>query len=375
MFLGSSANAPMTSSMPASNFLPSHSLASESTRSLDLSSPSALLPRGGMPTSLIGNKRKQPEDETENDEVQIQSDGNSKETPAVLRAAIVSPATALSQVRLGVPKVASHFEFSPGGDSDLVLEARNGTSQSTPARITLSRGKSVLWVDYIPRAVLLMTGNDFGYAAACEDGSLITWTKQGRRLLPPLVLEAQPCFLESQSQYLLCITSVGMVHIWYSLLPSYLNHRNLNVHSSPHPPVSLAPILDAASTQAGEPVGSPNITNAGITRSGYPIITLGNGDAYTYSREMYTWLRVSESWWAIVSQYWDASGLKPPSGNNSQGTIGIMERRTDDEVLKMGRGRYLQRVLKATMMRDGFKGLETAVSIGHLEVIGFACPI
>jgi TUP1-like enhancer of split len=28
-------------------------------------------------------------------------------------------------------------------------------------------------------------------------------------------LEAQPCLLESQGQYMLCITSVGMMHIWY----------------------------------------------------------------------------------------------------------------------------------------------------------------
>lgn len=106
----------------------------------------------------------------------------------------------------------------------------------------------------------------------------------------------------------------------------------------------------------------------GITRAGYPVVSLGNGDAYTYSRDMYTWMRLSESWWAVTSQYWDASGLKPPVGSNVQGTIGLIERRTDDEVLKMGRGRYLQRILKTNMLKEGFKGLETAVSIGHLEV-------
>ena len=97
-------------------------------------------------------------------------------------------------------------------------------------------------------------------------------------------------------------------------------------------------------------------------------MTLGNGDAYTYSRDMYTWLRLSESWWAVTSQYWDASALKPPPGSTVQGVLGLIERRTDDEVLKMGRGRYLQRILKTTMLKEGFKGLETAVSIGHLEV-------
>jgi protein HIRA/HIR1 len=148
------------------------------------------------------------------------------------------------------------------------------------------------------------------------------------------------------------------------------DNRNLKLRNSPHPPVSLAPILDSASISLTEPIGSTNITNVGITRGGYPVITLGNGDAYTYSRDMYEWMRVSESWWAVSSQYWDASGLRPPAGSNVQGTIGVIERRTDDMVLKMGRGRYLQRILKTTMLKEGFKGLETSVSIGHLEVIG-----
>jgi protein HIRA/HIR1 len=149
------------------------------------------------------------------------------------------------------------------------------------------------------------------------------------------------------------------------------NVRNLKTRTSPYPPVSLAAILDSASLSLTEPIGSVNITNVGITRAGHPVITLANGDAYTYSPDMFTWLRLSESWWALSSQYWDASGLKPPAGSNIQGTVGLIERRTDDEVLKMGRGRYLQRILKTTMLKEGFKGLETAVSIGHLEVSSF----
>jgi protein HIRA/HIR1 len=278
----------------------------------------------------------------------------------------------------------THFDYEIGEKTGLLLEAKNGESkngesktgeaknvgvgQSNPSRITLSKGKIVVWVDYIPRAVLLMTSNDIGYAAACEDGSVITWTKTGRRLLPPIILESQACFLESKGQYMLCITSIGMLHIWYCVFSIILTRRNLKLQNSPHPPVSLAPILDSASISLTEPIGSANITNVGITRGGCPVVTLGNGDAYTYSRDMFTWLRLSESWWAVTSQYWDASGLKPPPGSNVQGTLGLIERRTDDEVLKMGRGRYLQRIVKTTMLKEGFKGLETAVSIGHLEV-------
>lgn len=221
MFLGTSANTPIASSMPESRLLPAQNLASETNRTLDLSSPSAALPRGGMPTMVIGNKRKQPdsaEDEADT-AVSTQADGVAKEpqqVPAVLRPVIVSPASSVSQVRLGVPRVMSHFEFTPsrGEKSGVLLEARNGSGQANPTRISLSKGKSIVWVDYIPRAALLMTGNDIGYAAGCEDGSLITWNKTGRRLLPPIILEAQPCFLESEGNYLMCITSIGMLHVW-----------------------------------------------------------------------------------------------------------------------------------------------------------------
>ena len=165
---------------------------------------------------VIGNKRKN-EESTEDGNQSAQPNGVPKgpqEVPSVLRPAIVSPSTSVSQVRLGVPQVMSHFAYTVREKTDLVLEARNGAGQANPSRVTLSSGKSIVWVDYIPRAVLLMTGNDVGFAAACEDGSIITWTKTGSKLLPPIMVEAQPCFLESQGPYMLCITSVGMLHVW-----------------------------------------------------------------------------------------------------------------------------------------------------------------
>jgi protein HIRA/HIR1 len=178
---------------------------------------------------VVGNKRKQTEsiEDDFDGSLATQTNGVSKEgqvVPSVLRPAIISPAAGVSQVRLGVPRVMSHFDYTPGEKTGVLLEARNGAGQSNPSKVTLSKGKTIAWADYLPRAVLLMTGNDVGYAAACEDGSVITWTKAGRRLLPPIILEAQPCFLESQGHYMLCITSVGMLHIWYCL------SRDLFIH-------------------------------------------------------------------------------------------------------------------------------------------------
>lgn len=81
---------------------------------------------------------------------------------------------------------------------------------------------------------------------------------------------------------------------------------------------------------------------------------------------MYSWLKVSEAWWAVGSQYWDSSGFKGVKGKS--GIIGMLERRTDDEVMKLGRGRFLQRIVKSAMLLEGYEGFETSVSISHLEV-------
>lgn len=38
-----------------------------------------------------------------------------------------------------------------------------------------------VWVDYVPSAVLQMTGNKHFCAVGCEDGSIIIYSQAGRR--------------------------------------------------------------------------------------------------------------------------------------------------------------------------------------------------
>ncbi|KAI1501397.1 TUP1-like enhancer of split-domain-containing protein [Biscogniauxia marginata] len=383
---------------------------------LDLSKPYDGLPEGGLAAMLLGNKRKAISVEGEDDEEQpskrqatgpraIMRNGvdglepaaleppihGLVPTPEYLRPAVLNPSIAVSQVRLAVPKVRSHIlrplergvlledsslEEASKYPENVILEAKNPVSIRDPSHITATKRGTILWEDYLPRAIILVTGSKKFWAAACEDGSVYTWTPAGRRLINAMVLESQPVLLECRGWWLLCITAVGMCYVW-----------NINTLSSPHPPVSLAPILEIAisSLQAHHAMPGPGVTSAHLNSNGHIIVTLTNGDGYCYSPGMYSWQRLSESWWAVGSQYWNSNdssvgslqttavgSVTPADGKGDEATVSagiipFLERHTTNEFLLKGRAYTLQRLIKALLSRDGFEAFESSVSIAHLE--------
>ena len=409
---------------------------------LDLSKPFDGLPPGGLAALLLGNKRKMAvlegvEDDHIDKKLAIaRKDGavpivtntpnglvpakatsgpaGQQPTPDFIRPAVTNPSLSISQVRLAVPKIRSHIvrsftkdgSLEKDGPSDtnsangnfraqpsynLLFEARNPTQPSPtgrpqdqePCRITVTQGGQPRFQDYLPKSVLLMTGNLRYWAAACEDGSIYAWSPSGRRLLNALILESQPVILDCQSQYLLCITSVGMCYVW-----------DMRTLTSPHPPVSLAPILDIAIHSLTDHVTrAPAITGARLNSEGRIIVTLTNGEGYAYNPAMYVWQRLSELWWMVGSQYWNttdtsvgnlhstsalgsnhhsttdpsSSSSTISSTNLSAGVLPYLERATTTATLARGRARFLQQLVKQLLSREGFEGFESAVSIAHLE--------
>lgn len=417
------------SSLPKPQLMSSVSQASRNDApqtTLDLSKPFDGLPRGGLASLLLGNKRKFAEIEGDDDhraEKRIASVQQSGATPIVmntanglvpasasgkymtetaepLRPAIVNPSLTTSQVRLAVPLVRTvivrpldpNTSQEPEGqqtdssdESSIVFEARNASGPARtgraqdrePTRLNVSRRGQSIWQDYLPRAVLLVTGNHNFWAAACEDGSVHVWTPAGRRLINALILEAQPVIMDCRGWWLLCVNAVGVCYVW-----------NIKTLSSPHPPVSLAPILDIAVTaQQGHTTNGPAVMFARLNSQGRIIVGLSNGDGFSYSQSMYIWQRLSEPWWAVGSQYWNtadssistvqpttnrsngASGsdddLKPE--NLSAGIIPLLERNTTTQSLLRGRAYFLQRLVKTLLVAEGYEGFESSVSVAHLE--------
>jgi protein HIRA/HIR1 len=386
---------------------------------LDLSRPFDGLPRGGIASLLLGNKRKAIALDGEEDEdtaakrpargpIPIVTDGpNGVElaqttaplqgivpTPEYLRPVVLNPSISTSGVRLAVPKVRTYIlrplergvlqpdttlEDATKIPENIILEAKNPASIREPSHITASKRGAILWQDYLPRAVILVTGSKYFWAAACEDSTIYVWTPAGRRLLNALLLEMQPVILECREHWLMCVTAAGLVHVW-----------NIKTMAAAHPPVSLAPVLEIATTPLAQhgPTPGPGITSASLNSLGNIVVTVSNGDGYFYSSDMQAWQRVSEAWWAVGSQYWNSndssvSALQSTavgpvtdpkategdkdSVNISAGIIPHLERHTTTDFLLKGRAFTLQRIVKALLSKDGFEDFESSVSIAHLE--------
>ena len=390
---------------------------------LDLSKPVDGLPKGGIAALLLGNRRKLAAIEGDEDGLAEKRVANASRdgatpimentpdglvlakatpapagqtpTPEFIRPAVTNPALSVSQVRLAVPKVRaaviqrhggqrnsgsaeSGEKVNAGTQTELVFEARNPTGPSPtgrfedrePARLAVTRKGQPIWQDFLPKSVLLATGGYRFWAAACEDGSVYAWTPSGRRLLNAVVLESQPVILDSRDSWLLCVTAAGLCYVW-----------NMKDLTSPHPPVSLAPILDVATqTLQSHTTKAPAVTSARLNSEGRVVVTLTNGDGYAYSPHLFAWQRLSEVWWAVGSQYWNTTDtpvgdLNPssrpaaddPATNLSAGIIAHLERQTTNEALVRGRAYFLQRLVKQLLPREGYENFESSVSIAHLE--------
>lgn len=396
---------------------------------LDLSKPYDGFPKGGLASMLVGNKRRFADLEGDDDR-QIEqrlaadvqpggasivlnsekglippsaSDGKplrNEETSKVLRPAIVNAALSVSQVRLAVPKIRSIIVRTMDGSeppqngvdantgkaaiSDtVILEARNTSGSrignaiyKDPTRISCTSKGQLLWQDFLPKSVLIVTGNPNFFAAACEDGSLYVWSPAGRRTVSAMILESQACIMDCRGWYLMCISAVGMCYIW-----------NIKTMAAAHQPISLAPILDIAAYAQGPHITrSPGIVFARLNSAGRMVVAMSNGEGFTYNHDMCIWQRISEAWWGVASQYWNTTDAsvgnirsskdKTPAvekddevsiENISAGIIPTLERNTTNQCLLQGRAFHLQRLMKALISAEGFEALESSASIAHLE--------
>ena len=103
-----------------------------------------------------------------------------------------------------------------------------------PSEVTFFQGKTSQWMDYIQSPALAVAGSSRFCAVGMEDATVNVYSHTGRRydffcetslreaditrlfrLMPTLVLSSPCAFLEGCKQYLLAITTSGLLHTWY----------------------------------------------------------------------------------------------------------------------------------------------------------------
>ncbi|KAK3845554.1 MAG: WD40-repeat-containing domain protein [Linnemannia gamsii] len=261
--------------------------------------PSTSIPEGGFPTVVVGTKRK---DAPANGSVPSGAPAKrgpengvkgkmvaQKEEEVAPRNAVSSPLLAVSRVRLGVPRVRANITRNRAG-----LECHNSVTGAKPNKVIYSQKGSPVWVDYLPSPVLLMTGNSQFSAVTCEDGGLYIYSPSGRRLMPCIQLEAAATLLECDSEYLLCLTSCGLVSTWNVI-------QQVAILAS----VSISPLLQPTIHAADAASSSVSITSATVRQNGLPLLTTSAGHGYTYHEGMKVWVKVVDPWFAKSSFFSD----------------------------------------------------------------------
>jgi protein HIRA/HIR1 len=126
---------------------------------------------------------------------------------------------------------------------------------------------------------------------------------------------------------------------------------------------------------------------ARLNSVGKIVVGMSSGDGFAYNPSMFVWQRLSETWWAVGSQYWNSIGTSAPATSNSTskssastdlaegirpenisaGIIPFLERNTNSAALARGRAYALQRLVKQLLSAEGWEGLESSISMAHLE--------
>lgn len=172
-----------------------------------------------------------------------------------------------------------------------------------------SKQGTIIWVDYLPSAVLLMAGNQLFSAVGCEDGSLNLYSPAGRRLLPPIILESTPVMLQCASQWLLCLTATGLLYTWDILCFK----SNLDG-------ISIGPLLQVAELEAETIHKAPSIKDIRIQKNGLPIVITSLQQAFVYHCDMKVWIRISDAWY-IISEFWGSGIHRENSANHPLGWL------------------------------------------------------
>lgn len=241
---------------------------------------------------VIGNKRRAVDPDEDGLVNRVEGNRSNKIRPDWIDSTLV-PCSQKSMIKLSIPKVKTVLSNkAKSQDPSVVLECHSiqDSDSLIRAKLVITKQGERLWMDYLPSTVLVMTSNTLFSAVGCEDGCIYVYSSAGRRLLPAIVLESIPVLLQCMDQWLICITSTGVLYSWDML------NKESHIQG-----VSIAPVLQTEQQKDEEKPA--RIKDVRIQKNGLPILLTAAHQAFVYHVNMKAWTRISDAWY-IISEFW-----------------------------------------------------------------------
>lgn len=163
----------------------------------------------------------------------------------------------------------------------LGLSGSVGRVDASETEIVCSKGGEVQWQDRLNGKATVIAGNSNMWAVGCDDGTLQIYTKAGRRAVPSLMVGSAPAFVDCDEGWkLLLLTRQGALYMWEFIGPSCVLKE------------SVLPLLTVSANSPDK--GSVKIVSARISRSGAPLVVLGNRHAFLFHMDMRCWQRIAD---------------------------------------------------------------------------------
>ena len=171
---------------------------------------------------------------------------------------------------LKCPEIQPIISLSFPAASPVIMELDNQVTipNSVPI-LRCKHGEVLKWQTHIPSKGLLLAGNSNVTCVACESNSVVVVaTANGRRVLPPFFIPSRPHLVTVTTNHLMIVMTTATISVWD------LRHTKNVIDHVPITPLTVG----------------TTIVKAFVTDNGSPVVTLSNGTASSYNKEMRVWV-------------------------------------------------------------------------------------